>query len=75
MEAKKVLNKIIHLVNPDKKEVYNHYTPVMHVQINGRLGKAKFHSLSILLDFGESSYIVIGKYTKTLRNKNTHPVT
>ena len=47
----------------------------MYVQMNGKLGKAKFHSLGIILDSGACYYIVLGKHTKQLCNKKTQPVT
>ena len=39
--------------------------------MNVRLGKAKFHSLTIILDSGAISYILLGKHTHKRRNKNT----
>lgn len=42
--------------------------------MNGRLGKAKFHSLRILLDSGEMSFIAIGKHTQFFNFFNTTPV-
>ena len=46
----------------------------MYVKINDRIGKAKFNLLPIILDSGESSYIVLGKYTHKLRKKKTKQV-
>ena len=39
--------------------------------MNGRLGKAKYCTLRILLESGASYSIVIGKHTQKLRHKNT----
>ena len=64
-EARQGLNKISHLVNPSKKK-NSYYTPVLLGHINGRLGKAKFSSLRILLGSGASSLIVLGKKTKNI---------
>ena len=73
-EARQGLNKISHLVNPTKKRKNSHYTPVLLGNINGRLGKAKFHSLIIILDSGVELLDITRKTYKQLRNKNTHPV-
>ena len=43
--------------------------------MNGRLGKARFHSLRIILDSGLSSSIVLEKNIIKLGNTNTQPVT
>ena len=69
----KGLNTIIHLVNPTKKKKNSHYTPVILGNMNGRLSKAKFHSIKILLDSRASSSLVIVKHTEKLRNKKTQP--
>ena len=58
------LNKINHLVNPTKNGGKKNFIPVLLGNINGRLCKAKFHSLIIIQSFGESSLMVIGNHTK-----------
>ena len=58
-------------MNPNKTKKSNIYTPVLYGKINGRLVKDRFHSLIILLNFGEIYSIVLGKHTKKLWNKNT----
>ena len=63
MESGQELNNIIHLGNRTKRGGGINYTPVIGY-INCRLGKSKFCSLRILLDFGVSSSIVLGKHTK-----------
>ena len=42
--------------------------------MNGRLGKAEYHTIRILLESGASSSIVLGKHTQKLRHKKTQPV-
>ena len=42
--------------------------------MNSRLGKSRFNSLLIFLDYREISSILIGKHTQKLWNKNTNPV-
>ena len=39
--------------------------------MKGRIGKAKFNSLKIILDSGARYSIIIGKYAQKLRNKIT----
>ena len=46
-----------------------HYTPVIWGEMNDRLGEVKFNSLKILLYYGARSYIILGKHTKKLQNK------
>ena len=72
-KVEKRLYKTVHLINPTKKK-NRHYTPILIGNTNGRLGKAKFCTLRILLDSGASFSIVIGKHTHKLRHKNTQPV-
>ena len=38
-------------------------------EMNGKLGKAKFNSLRILLYYGERSYNIMGKLTQKFQNK------
>ena len=64
MDTIKGLNKIIHIVNPTKKRENIHYIPVLLGHTNGRLGKYKFNSLRIILDYGASSSIVLGKHAE-----------
>ena len=42
--------------------------------MNGRLGKAKFNWLSIIIYSGAISSIIPGKYTQKLQDKITKPV-
>ena len=42
--------------------------------MNGILGKAKYGTLKILLNYGASYLIVLGKHTQKLRHKKTQPV-
>ena len=42
--------------------------------MNGRIGKAKYCTLRIILNSGASSSIVLGKQTRKLCHKNTHPI-
>ena len=44
------LNYLSKLINPTKKEKRKHYKPELWREINGRIGKARFNSLRILLD-------------------------
>ena len=37
--------------------------------MNSRLGKSKFNSLKIILDYGVSSYIILVKHTQKSQNK------
>ena len=48
-----------------------HYTPILYGQTNGRLGKANFHSLRIVMDSRAILSIVLGKHTKK-RNQKTY---
>ena len=73
-EAEKGLYKISHIINPTKKGKNRHYTPVLLGSVNGRLGKAKYRTIRIIMDSGASSSIVLGKHTQTLRQKNTQTV-
>ena len=43
--------------------------PVLLREMNDRLGKAKFNSLSILLDSGASSSFILGKKLKHCERK------
>ena len=72
-EAEKELYTISCLINSNKKKIY-HYTPVLLVNANRRLGKAKYCTLRILLDSGPRSLVVLGKNTTKLRHKKTQPV-
>ena len=63
-DARQGLSKISHLVNPTKKGGVGTYTPVLLGNINGRLGKAKFHSLRILLDSVAISSMVLEKHAQ-----------
>ena len=71
METKKGLEKISNIANLTN----NNYTPLLYGHMNGRLGKAKFHSIIIIMGSGGSSHILIGKHTNKLCNKHTQPVT
>ena len=42
--------------------------------MNGMLNKSKFHSLKIILDYGASPSIVLGKHAQKLCNKNNKAV-
>ena len=61
----KRLNKISYLVNPTINKNY-HYTSILYGQTNSRLGKAKLHSLTILIDYGLSYSILLRKNLKTI---------
>ena len=62
------MHKINHVVNQTKNE-NRHYKPVLLGNMNVRLGKAKFHSLRIILDSKESFLIVLGKHKKNYLTK------
>ena len=66
-----LISKIIKLTKNTKTD---HYMPILVGEMKCSLGKAKFHSLKILLDSGASSYILPGKHTQNMRNKKTTPV-
>ena len=74
MDEDKELYTISHIINPNKKKQTKHQVPILLGNVNGRLVKAKYHTLMILLDSGANSSIVIGKHTHKLRHKKTHTV-
>ena len=71
MDEGKELYMISHLINLNKKKRKNHYSPILLGNANGRLAKAKYCTLRILLDSGASSYTVVGKLTHKLCHKKT----
>ena len=68
--AEKELYTISHIINLPKK----HYIPVLPGNSNGRLGKAKYRTLRILMDSGASSSILLGKHITKVLHKKNHPV-
>ena len=60
--------------NPTKNWKVNHYAPIIWRKINCRLVKAKFSSLSILLELGASSNIFTRKHKQKPQKINTKPV-
>ena len=52
---------ISHLINLNKKKKNNHYVPVLLVNVNGRLGKAKYCTHWIILYSGARSLVVVRK--------------
>ena len=74
MDEGKELYMISHLINPNKKRKNKHYVPIQLVNANRRLGKSKYCKLSIPLDSGVISSIVLGKHKQKLCHKNTQPV-
>ena len=49
MEAEEELDTISHLINSNKKKKNNHHILILLENANGRLGKAKYHTLRITL--------------------------
>ena len=72
-EAEKELYRISHLINTTLKKT-KHYVPMLLGNANGRLRKAKYRTLRILMNSGAISSILLGKHTHKLRHKNTQPV-
>ena len=68
------LYNISHLVKQTKKRKNKHYISILLGDAKGRLGKANFVSLRILLDSGSSSSIVLGRHKNKLCCKHTQPV-
>ena len=67
-EAEKEIYMISHIINLTKKGGNEHYVPILLGNANRRLGKAKFHTLRIILESGTSSPIVPGKLGQKLRH-------
>ena len=62
------------LIDTTKKTKTIHYIPVLWGKINCRLGKVKFNSLGILLNYGSISFIIIGIYEHKFLKKDTNQV-
>ena len=62
--SQKEFYSLIQIINEKKKYSLQ---PVMCGKIHFRLGKTKFNSLRILLDYGASSSIILGKIRKKLK--------
>ena len=56
-------NLLHDIINPPKraKNLNSHYSPILHVCMNNRHGRANFKDFLILLDNGCSSKIVMGR--------------
>ena len=67
-DSEQELYRISHLVNPTKDKNID-YTPVLLGNANGRLSKANFFPLRILLESGASFSIVLRKHTKNTQQK------
>ena len=69
-------NLLYNIINPPKraKTLNIHYSPIIHVFMNTRRGKAKFKNCRILLDSGCSSTIVLGRLVKQLGLEKDSPV-
>ena len=65
LEKYKLYN-ISRITNQNKKKKFTHQTPVIWGEMNFRLGKARFNSLRILLDYVANSSIVIGKHIQNM---------
>ena len=72
LEKYKLYN-ISRITNQNKKKKFTHQTPVIWGEMNFRLGKARFNSLRILLDYVANSSIVLGKHIQNMWNKTTKP--
>ena len=61
-------NLLHNIINPPKrtKKLNSHYSPILHVCMNIRKGKAKFKNFHIILDIGCISTIVIGRLVKQI---------
>ena len=68
------LQTISIIFDPTKENKTIHYMPVMWGEMNGRLVKAKFNFPRIILDYGASSSIILGKHMQKLRKKMTKTV-
>ena len=62
--AKKELYYLSKINNSNKNKMV-HYTPLIWGEMNGRIGKTNFNSLSIILDSIYISFIIIGKHMHT----------
>ena len=61
-------NLLHNIINPPKraKILNRHYSPILHICMNTRKGKAKFKNFCILLDSGCSSTILMISLVKKL---------
>ena len=59
-------NLLYDIINPPKraKHLNSRYSPIIHICMNTRKGRAKFKNFYILLDIGFSSTIVIVSLVK-----------
>ena len=62
------------IINLTKKTNITHYTPVIWGLMNGRLYKANFNLICILLYYGARSFIILGKHMQIFWKKNTKQV-
>ena len=69
-------NSLHEIINPPKcaKNLNSHYSPILHVCMNTRKGKAKFKNFCILLDSVCSYTIVMGRIIEKLSPEKDTPM-